>query len=174
MKPFFSFVGAIVFLAITAWFLLTYVLVSDEIKVKRVIEKGRCCVENGSILTISSLFAPQYRHENGMGSAEVLRILNDLFQQTKERRIRIMRNEIDVEGTQAEATVTFLFTGKTSHSHPVFQTLLSDSSEESQEVVVSFSKEGRSWKIQKTQIRRSQAHLNSLSSLPVESRFSFR
>lgn len=154
MKGFFSFVGFILTAAVVAWFLLTYVLISDEKKILRVIEKGRCGVENRSALSIASLLAADYRHENGFARGETLGALQEFFQQTKNLRVRIMHSSIQVNGDRAEANVAFMFTGNTAHAHPVFENLLSNPDEDEQEVRIELIREGRSWLIQQTSLRR--------------------
>ncbi|MBN2329625.1 MAG: nuclear transport factor 2 family protein [Candidatus Omnitrophica bacterium] len=157
MKGFFSLIGGILVLAVTAWFLLTYVLISDEQKIQRVIEKARCSVESGSLLSLASLFTLDYRHENGMGREDVLAGLRELFQQTDDRRVRVLRSIVDVRDDRAEASVTFIFSGKAPHAHPGFEDLLSNSTSETQDVQITFQRDGRSWKIHQTAFRRSPA-----------------
>ncbi len=150
MKGFCLLVGGIILFAVTVWFLITYVLITDEQKIQRVIEKAQYSVENGSIYSFANLFADHYRHENLLDKSEVLGILNDLFQQTTERHIQVLSTSIQVHQDQAEASVRFLFTGQASHSHPIYQDLLTDASRANQEVNILFVREHRSWKILKT------------------------
>jgi hypothetical protein len=157
MKGFFVFVGFIILLAFSAWFLLSYVLISDEQKILRVIEKGRCGVESGSALSIASLLALDYRHENGMSRGEMVGVLQELFQQTKNLRVRVLHSSVRVEGNRAEAQVVFIFSGQTSHSHPVFENMLSNPDEDNQEAQIELIREGRSWLIQKTSLQRTSS-----------------
>ncbi|MGC9326531.1 MAG: nuclear transport factor 2 family protein [Candidatus Hinthialibacter sp.] len=157
MKGFASLIGGILFLAAVSWFLLTYVLISEEQKIERVIEKARCSVESGSLLSLAPLFSPDYRHENGMGREDVLAGLRELFQQTKDRRVRVLRSAIDVQDDNAEASVTFIFSAKTPHAHLSFEDLLSDSMSNTKAIQITFQRDGRSWKIHQTALRRSTA-----------------
>jgi hypothetical protein len=154
MKGFFSFVGFIIAMAVSAWFLLTYILISDEQKILRIVEKGRCAVESGSALSIAGLLSVDYHHENGMSRSETIGVLQELFQQTKNLRVRVLHSSVRVEGDRAEAQVVFIFSGQTSHSHPVFENLLSSPDEDNQEVQIELIREGRSWLIQRTALRR--------------------
>ncbi len=156
MKTFFSFVGGILFIAVTTWFLLTYVLLSEEEKIERLIEKARYSVENGSSFSLAELLSPSYQHENGMDSSEVLASLNELYQQTKNRRIHILNTVIQVNRDEAETKVTFLFTGQTLYSPPALKSILSSDSEKSQEAWITFRREQNSWKIYRTALRSNQ------------------
>lgn len=60
-----------------AWYMLSYVLISDEGKIERVIEQGRRAVESGSIYTLERVLAPNYQH-GGMDRATVLRLMRQL------------------------------------------------------------------------------------------------
>lgn len=153
MKIFSSFVGSVLIIAISTWFLLTYVLLSEEEKIERLIEKARYSVENGSALSLGVLLSPSYQHENGMDSSEILASFNELYQQTKNRRIHVLNVSIQVNHDEAEAKVAFLFTSQTLYSHPVLKSILSHDSEKSQEAWITLRREQKSWKIYRTALR---------------------
>jgi len=156
MKIFSSFVGGVLIIAISTWFLLTYVLLSEEEKIERLIEKARYSVENGSALSLGVLLSPSYQHENGMDASEVLASLNELYQQTKNRRIHLLNVSIQVNHDEADAKVKFLITGQSLYSHPVLKSIFSNDSEKSQEARIALRREKNSWKIYRTALRSSQ------------------
>ncbi len=153
MKAFFTFVFGMLIISVISWFLLTYVLVSDVQRVERTIEKARRCFENGALISLANMFAKDYQHENGLGRDEALGALKELFQQTSDIRIRLISSSTKVDGALAQSTVRFLFSGKSLHTYPYIQSLLSNASKESKEIHITFIKDGRSWKIHRTSIK---------------------
>ncbi len=175
MKVFFTFVCGMLGIAVISWFMLTYVLVSDEQRVERTIEKARRCVENGSLIRFASMLADDYHHENGLGRDEVLGSLKELFQQTSDIRIRLISTSTTVDGSMAQSTVRFLFAAKSIHKYPYIQSLLSDASKESKAIHITFVKQGRSWEIQRTAINAARIHSRSKNNdQPVFLAFAFR
>jgi len=155
MKAFFYFVGGMAAVSVLAWFLLTYVLVSDEERIHRLIEKGCRGVESGSLFVLSNLLATDYQHEGGLGREEVLGGLRSLFEDTTNRRVRVFRDQVKVQDGRAEAEITFSFSAQSPSSNAVHQEILSQAGRERSIVRVDLVKDGRSWKITRTAIRHS-------------------
>ncbi|MFB3787863.1 MAG: hypothetical protein ACE15F_16005 [bacterium] len=155
MKAFFYFVGGMAAVSVLAWFLLTFVLVSDEERIHRLIEKGCRGVESGSLFILGNLLATDYQHEGGMSRAEVLGGLRSLFEDTTGRRVRVLRNEVKVEDGRAEAEITFLFSARSRIPNAVHQELLNQAGRDKSIVRVELVKDGRSWKITRTAFRHS-------------------
>lgn len=152
MKYFFTLVGSVIGLAVLAWFLLTYVLISDERKVLRTIEKARCSVESGSVLTLAGLLAANYHHENGMDRSEAIGALQELFHQTKNLRVTLLHSSVRVNGDRAEAQVNYLLTGLEDRSLPEFENQLTDPEGKGRTVEMAFIREGHSWLIERTSL----------------------
>lgn len=109
MRAFFALVAAVLLFVLTGWVLMNYVFITDEQRIERLIEKGRAAVENGSILTLTGLLDSQYTHESRLDRATVLRALQNMFQNSEERRVHFLNRDIAVEGQTATAQIRFVF-----------------------------------------------------------------
>ncbi len=105
-------VAIILLHAVGFYVLYTYVLISDETRIRRVIEKGRKAIEEESLLTAATLIADNYRDEYGQDRGTVLGGLRSLFQSTENLQIDIHSTEITVDNEDAEAVVTFSLSGE--------------------------------------------------------------
>lgn len=146
MKPLLFIISLIVIFAVVVWYLLAYVLVSDEQRIRWIIEKGRLGIENGSLFTLSNLLAPDYQDSSGMDRAMVLGSLQQLFQETKNRRLIITKTIVSVHDLEAEAEVTFSFLSDYSGTVQIPKAL----KDAPQTIHVVFRKSGRQWLISQT------------------------
>lgn len=148
MKAFWSLVGCILILLSVVWYLTNYVFVSDEQRILRVIESARLNVESGSIISMSNLLSSDYQHSNGADRALVLRGLQQLFNETEQRKIRLGSTQIDVQGDRASAQIRFSFDARFNSSNTMFQKFIEN--DQMNEIRVEFIKEDRGWKIIRT------------------------
>lgn len=107
MRSFFVFMGCILTGIFTLWFLMAFVFLTEEERLFRVIEKGRRCVENGSVISLSNILATDYAHEGGIDRRTALGAMRQLFQDTKNRRIQLLDHQVRVDGERASARVEF-------------------------------------------------------------------
>ncbi len=150
MKYFFPIISTLVLLAIVAWFLLTFVLISDKERILKTLEKGRLAVESGSILALSNILAADYVDSSGMDKAMVLRVLQDLFQKTENRQIQFVETSVKVEDNHAEAKVEYVFHTEGTVSDARLNKFLHNKKPQAQTIDVSFIKDGRRWLIVRT------------------------
>ena len=156
MKAFWVFVGGMVAVSFLVWCLLTYGLISDEERIQRLIEQGSRGVESGSLFVLSNLLAADYQHEGGLGKAEVLGALRSLFENTRNRRVHVLRCLEKVEKNRADSEVTFWFSAQSQLSPAIPQEWLDLTGREKQTVHLNLVKEGRSWKITRSALRRAR------------------
>lgn len=109
MKNALTFIGLLAGLIFIAWYLFTYVLISDEDKIYRVILKGKTSIESGSILSLPAVFAPHYSDSSGADKAMVIRSLYSMMDNTEERTIQITAYDVQVDGETATATLSCRF-----------------------------------------------------------------
>ncbi|MDP8245363.1 MAG: hypothetical protein P9L94_14860 [Candidatus Hinthialibacter antarcticus] len=107
MRSFFVFMGCILTGILIVWFLMTFVLLTEEERILRVIEKGRRCVENGSVISLSNILTSDYAHEGGIDRRTALGAMRQLFQDTNNRRIQLVDREVRIDGERASAWVEF-------------------------------------------------------------------
>ncbi len=150
MKIFFTIVSAVFLFAVIVWVLLTYVLISDETRVRRVIEKGRICVEKGSILPLGGLLSAQYQDAGGADRAMALQALRSLFQDTSERTIYTTSVDVQVDDDRADAIVKYRFQFKGKTNSPRLQQMIDKAAQETQTIHIQFQKEKKTWRIIRT------------------------
>jgi len=149
MKAFFIFISVIVLFAIVSWVLLSFVLVSDEQKIRWVIEKGRHGIQSGSLLTFSHILAADYQDSSGMDRAMLLSTLQSLFHEARNRRLLILKESIRVHENRAEADIEFVLQADLDHSQ--LSRALAGSRNDARSLRVYLTKEGRQWVISRTE-----------------------
>lgn len=107
MKRFFVFLGCILTGVVVVWFLMNYVFLTEEERISRLIEKGRRCVENGSVIALGNILTTDYTHEGGIDKRTALGAMRQLFQDTTGRSLQILARRIQIDGERANATVDF-------------------------------------------------------------------
>ncbi len=149
MRNFFIFVFAIVILAVIAWALLTFVLITDKERVLKTLEKARLSVENGSVLSLGTILAPDYIDSSGLDRAMLLRSLTDFFQKTENRQITFIDTSVQIEEDQALAQLTVRINAEGRTGNPKVDTIIS-SDTQTMNITVQLIKEGRRWYISRT------------------------
>ena len=95
-------IAAVIFLAgLVLWWLQSYIWVTEEQKIHKIIEKSRLKLEQGSIYYFTDLLASGYRDSRGMDKTETLGILQSFFNKTKNRDIRFSNYDVAVHGEEA-------------------------------------------------------------------------
>lgn len=118
MRSFFVFMGCILSAIFIAWFLMTYVFLSDEERILRVIEKGRRCIESGSVISLGNILTADYTHEGGVDRRMALGAMRQLFEDTNQRSIQLIDNQIRIDGERASARVEFTVTANKIGNRP--------------------------------------------------------
>ena len=149
MKAFLLLITLIVLFALVSWVLLTYVLVSDETRIRWTIEKGRKAVQSGSILTFSTLLTDEYQDSSGLDRGMMVSALQTLFQETSNRKVFITRQSITIQGRRAEAEIGFVFQcdGERNRTR---NWAMSTNAGDSRIVKIVFLKEEHRWLISRT------------------------
>lgn len=147
MKQVCIFVCGVFLFAVMVWVLLTYILISDETRIQRAIEKGRLCIEEGSILPFGNLLSAQYQDVSGADRAIAMQVLKSLFDETRERKIHLISVNVRIDGDKADAVVQYRFQFKGKSSSPQLQRLIDEASQETQSMRVQFQKEKKTWRI---------------------------
>ncbi len=129
-------IGAVVYV------LSVYVLVDDETRIERRIEKGRRAIEEESLLTLATLIAEDYHDEFGQDRAMVLGGLRSFFQSTENLKIHIKSRNINVDESNVEAHIEFAISGEIGGER--LKDLRPD---ETVGVTIFFSERGGSWKV---------------------------
>ena len=103
MRNVFVFIGGLFLLIAGAWVLFTFVLITDEDRVHRLIQKCKQGFESGSVLSITGVFAPDYTDRSGADKAVVIRVLQSLFDATSSRLLQFSSIEVDISENSAQA-----------------------------------------------------------------------
>ncbi len=148
MKSFWMFVGCILVLLVVAWYLTNYVFISEEQKIYRLIEKGRLGVESGSVFSLNNILAANYQHANGADRALVIRGLQQLFQETKERSIQLGSIQIEIQDGRATGRVRFSFDAQLTAPNSRYQKYITNN--QMHELRVEFVKNKNGWEILRT------------------------
>lgn len=149
MKNALSFIGLILLAAFTGWILMTYVFVSDEERILRIIEKGRRAVESGSTLSLNSLLSADYLHEGRIDKRTAIGGLRRLFQETDDRRIQLIGSDVSVDGDQASAIVEFTFDAEGNANFPPG---VSPGGSESRRIELEFERSRNRWRISASRV----------------------
>lgn len=150
MKNVLSFISLLTVLIFTTWYLFTYVLISDEDRVQRIIYKGKNSIETGSILSLPDLFAPSYTDKSGADKAMVLRALYSMMDETENRSIQITRIDVDVDQEIATVNLNCQFDFDT-ESHSLMGRYYKQS-----KIRIELQKIKGRWKIVYTQMQRNE------------------
>jgi hypothetical protein len=142
--------SSVVFMAVLVWFLFAYVFVSENQRILKSLEKGRLAVQNGSILSLGGLLAPDYVDSSGMDKAMALRALADFFQSTTDRQIVFTDVSIEVNEDRAQALVAFVFKAKGNTNDRWLNSMYSSSEANPIKIEVTLIQEGRRWFILRT------------------------
>ncbi len=150
MKSFLIFLTAILFVILTTWVLMTYILISEEERIERTIERGRRAVEKGSIFTLQNLLAANYSDSSGMSREEITGALHNLFRETSERQINIITCHISIDETKQTAQASVKYTFQFQSSSNLMHHYLSKPSNTTRQVQIHLQKIGGRWKITQT------------------------
>jgi len=99
------------------WFLFTFVFISDEQRIFRIIEKSKHKFESGSLLYFPTIISENYRGRIGADRSELLGIIKLIFQETKSRDVKIIQYNISVTDETAQVSIEYQlsFSGQSSH-----------------------------------------------------------
>lgn len=150
MKAFWSFVGFLIIVLLCAWFLSQYVWLTEEERVLRVLEKGRRAVEAGSVYSVSSILDGKYMDASGLDRASVLRVLQDFFNDTEQRKVRFGLMNIQIEGNQAQVDISFQLQAQLENRFSPYQRHLSEAERDMKKLRVTLIKERKNWLITHT------------------------
>lgn len=150
MKSFFIFLTAILLVILTTWVLMSYVLISEEERIERTIERGRRAVENGSIFTLQNLLATNYSDSSGMSREEITGALHNLFRETSDRQINIINCDVSIEENKQAAQASVKYTFQFQSSSNLMHHYLSKPSNTTRHVQIRLQKIDDRWKIVQT------------------------
>ncbi len=154
MRNVFVFIGGLALLIIGAWFIFTYVLITDEDRIHRLVQKSKHGFESGSILTLSDVFAPGYTDRGGADKAQVLQTLRFFFDATSSRTIQMYSVDIELNEDKAKVAVECKIDADMESGGAFGSSRLNQFSGRRLQIVIDLVKIKQRWKVSYTDVER--------------------
>ena len=145
--PHILIVSVLLITGLILWFLFSYLWVTDEQTILRILQKSRIQLEKGSVYHFANLLSADYVDKRGMDKQEVLGLLQELFKKTQNREFYFNNISVQMQGEEAAVNLDVLFRAKNKEEYPLVQRFVSSDDYHPMRIQIFFRKIARQWQI---------------------------